>query len=93
MKTERTSLFLMANLGSEVSRMFSSRESGDVSFAHESLKRADRILAGIKQLSDMQTRKREIDLLAEALREPAVSREELQSYFDPFVARLFASRS
>ena len=91
MNTTRTSLFLMANLGSEVSRVLSSRERGDEPFARESLERAEHILNDIKKLPDMRERTREMELLSCAIREPRVFPEHLRSYFEPFALRLVAS--
>ena len=93
MKTERTSLFLMANLASEVSRILSSRENRDETFEFDSLKRADRIISDIKKLPDMSNRKHEIETIAQAIREPRIEPEDMRSYFDPFVSRFVATQS
>ena len=81
----------MANLGSEVSRILSSREAGDVAFEQGSMGRAERILADIKRLPDMRTRIPELNTLSQAIKEPEISPEHLRSYFEPFISRLVAS--
>ena len=49
-QTKRTSLFLMANLGSEVSRLISARDD-DKDVMTGSLERADKMLQEIKGLT------------------------------------------
>lgn len=80
----------MANLASEVSRVLDSRNAGDKKFEVESLERANRIIDDVGRLPDMQSRKREIETLSRAIREPDISAEYLRSYFDSFVNRLLA---
>ena len=92
MNTERTSLFLMANLASEGSRVLSSRSAGDRLFEQESLERADRIISDVEKLPEMSKRKEEVALISEAIREPSIAPEHIRSYFDPFLSRLFASQ-
>jgi hypothetical protein len=95
MNTERTSLFLMANLGAEVSRLLSAKEKNDTAETNESLARALKIIEKINAMSDMQTRLGEISLLRQVIVdivEPKpilqASRKELTSYFEPFALRL-----
>lgn len=82
----------MANLASEFERVVASKNNEDASFAVASLARADRILAEIKKMPDMVAREQEVDLLSYAIHkgdEP----DQLRSYFEPLVSRLFASQA
>ena len=95
MNTERTSLFLMANLGAEVSRIISSKEKNEPALAEEALARANKIISQIKELPDMKTRLDEINMLSkviENITDPkptlSVSVKHIKSYFVPFSLRL-----
>jgi hypothetical protein len=97
MNAERTSLFLIANLGAEVARLLSFREKNEVDAARESFKRAEGILARLQVLPEMQTRLEELTLLSAVIadfhadeRTLSVSPEDLQEYFYPFALRLTA---
>lgn len=99
MNTARTSLFLMANLGAEVSRIISAQERGDKDSAGSALLRAENILNEIAHLPDMKPRAQELETLAEALHSlvtpissHTISSAHLKSYFTPFAVRLMASR-
>ena len=94
MSIARTPLFLMANLGSEVSRMLSALERGDADMARRSKKRADEILASIIEFPEMQPRKRELLLLKNVIEgffdknsEFKVRSNSLKEYFIPFALR------
>ena len=98
MNTTRTSLFLMANLGAEVSRLISSKKKGDIILARAAQERAQRIIEDVKMSSDMRERHGEIDMLADVLsdfgkeqRQYSVNAEELENYFRPFALRLLQS--
>ena len=97
MNTQRTSLFLMANLGAEVSRIILLAERGEDALAKEALSRAHTIITEIKALPDMKTRLQEIDALSkviESILEPRpavhIPTEHITSYFLPFSLRLLA---
>jgi len=97
MNTERTSLFLMANLGAEVSRIISLQEQHEVVLAKEALSRAHKIIIEIKTLPDMKTRLQEMNALSDVIDnilEPQptlhISTQHIKSYFVPFVVRLMA---
>ena len=99
MNTTRTPLFLMANLGSEVSRIFSALESGKGDQAKLAYLRAGHIILQIKQFPEMLPRVEEINqlvrVLDELLKEKPkyqVSRGNMEAYFQPFILRLFAQR-
>ncbi len=98
-QNQRTSLFLMANLGAEVSRLLSFKEKGDYIRTKETLDRANHILAEVRKLPDMKKRLEEIDLLSAVIAdilktEPIfhVSSRHIQSYFSPFALRLLAKK-
>ena len=85
----------MANLGSEVSRLISSKEKNDMVQARESLARALQIIEKICELPDMKKRLGEIFLLKQVITDMAqpkqttrTSSEQLTSYFRPFALRL-----
>lgn len=95
MNTKRTSLFLMANLGAEVSRIISSKEKHEDILAKEALLRANKIIIEIKALPDMKTRLQEIDALSKVIESILESKpilnipaKDIKSYFIPFSLRL-----
>lgn len=98
MNTARTSLFLMANLGAEVSRIISAQERGDGDSVGSALLRAENILNEIALLPDMKPRAQELEALTKVLRSFAtsdshgISSIHLKSYFTPFAVRLMTSR-
>ena len=92
--TERTSLFLMANLGAEVSRLIVACQNHDESLTQAAIKRADTIIQQIENNQDIQPRIEEIKLLSQAihsLTDPrkglAINPQNLKSYFTPFAIR------
>ena len=91
----RTPLFLMANLGSEVSRMFSASERGERLMAEKSEERALRILLQIKSFPEMKQRRAELDILESAIsdclkedRDFKIHSADLENYFLPFAMRI-----
>ena len=94
---KRTSLFLMANLGAEVSRIISAKERGDDMMVQGALERAERILDEIKGLPDIQPRIAEIEMLSMAIHsitnstsELHVAHQNIKSYFMPFAMRMMS---
>lgn len=92
---ERTSLFLMANLGAEVSRVISAKERGDNALMQGALERADLMLDEIKKSPDMQPRVSEIEMLSQAIHslvhpvsELNIASRNIKSYFMPFAMRM-----
>lgn len=92
---ERSSLFLMANLGSEVSRLLSFEEKGDVVEVEKSYQRSKRILEQIEDCPQMKSRHMEVAILGEVIEDLVTSKkkysvysEDLQNYFIPFATRL-----
>lgn len=99
-KNQRTTLFLMANLGAEVSRLLSFKEKGDHIEAKEALKRAQDILFEIKKLPEMRKRLQEIDILSAVIADILetkpifhVSPRSIKSYFQPFTSRMISGLS
>ena len=85
----------MANLGSEVSRIFSAKENGDIGIFDMAMKKAKSILVELKNLPDTKNNT-EIDILADVINDLGqdkqkyeISREHLKSYFYPFASRIF----
>lgn len=92
MTNERTSLFLMANLGAEVSRLLAARERNDETSAKASLDRAESILNELTTLPDMHGRSEELVILRKTLTGKTVTPLYLKSYFIPFALRVMAIR-
>lgn len=95
MNADRNSLFLMANLGSEVSRLLSFKEKGDLEEAKKSCLRSEQILNQISDCPDMKSRQPEIIILKDIIEDLVVPKnrysiipEDLRNYFTPFAARL-----
>ena len=94
MNNERTSLFLMANLGSEVSKIFSAKKENDLEMLGMAMTKAKKILSELKNLPDTKDNK-EIDIfndviddLGEMQQKYQISPENLISYFTPFAIRI-----
>lgn len=95
MSTERTSQFLMANVGSEVTRMISARNSHDTDLLNGALERALAIIVQIKTKPEMKAREYEINTLELVLRDAGmpdpqfkISDKNLKEYFVPFTVGL-----
>jgi len=92
---KRNSLFLMANLGSEVTKIISAKNRNDQILLTEYSAHADKILKEILSLPDMKEREIEIKTLAEVITDISKAKSSLDissvniiSYFTPFVMRL-----
>ena len=99
MTNERTSLFLMANLGAEVARLIAARERNNRDEILASLARAEHILDEVTALHDMESREEELSILRDSLKSLAHKQERLsvtplylKSYFMPFALRLMTMR-
>ncbi len=99
MDTERTSLFLMANLGAEASRIISAREQNNTESMRAALIRAEKILEQIKNMPEMKPRIKELNALGVALLSLTedggqlhISSTHVKSYFTPFAVRMLANR-
>ena len=94
MKTERTPLFLIANLGSEVTKIFSAKEKGDLIMLDLAISKARFIISNLKKSPETRSNG-EIDLLADVIEDLTqkkskyqISPKNLKSYFLPFTMRL-----
>lgn len=97
-KSERSPLFLMANLGSEVSQIFSHIEKGDLPSAKSSRSRAERIVRMLLLHPGMKNRTGEVEILEEIMedvfvphRRFLITKVEIESYFLPFALRILSS--
>ena len=96
MNTQRTPVFYMANLGAEVSRALSARETGDMQGVKEAVQRSLLIIEKILIFNEMKPRAPEIDILKNVLENltnanfSSRESENLKSYFYPFASRLIA---
>ncbi len=95
MNTERTALFYMANLGSEVSRAISEYQKEDFIEMHNSIIRAKKIMEKIKAFSEMKGRTGELEILNSIIedldqKKLEVNENQLLDYFSPFAARLMS---
>ena len=95
MNTQRTSAFLMANLGAEVLRILSAKDHNNELQIRECFERASKILKQIMTLPDMKTRKVEMNALSLLLHDMTipnptihVSRNNISSYFTHFAMRV-----
>ena len=99
MNTERTNLFLMANLGSEFAQLFMFLRTQRHTLAEHAGLRAKKILEELRGRPDMGPRKVEVDMLTliidDALlvnRTLEITESQMENYFQPFALRLFAQR-
>lgn len=93
---ERTPLFYLANLGSEINRIFTLKEKGLLKEAEEARARALAIIEKLEAHPDLAGRTAEIDIIKNYLdqsleKERLVSsKKEWQAYFSPYAMRLFS---
>ena len=99
MSTERTTVFLMANLGSEISRILEWKEKGDEENTLQCVERARSILSEINGRPEMLSRAQEINILGRIVDDALVDKsaydiraEDLKSYFYPFALRVLSER-
>ncbi len=92
--TARTPIFLMANLGSEMSRLFCFRESGDAARAEASAARALKIVAELEERPLSPGLEKELSILKTLILDArtnantfAVSRADLENYFIPIAVK------
>ncbi len=92
---QRSSLFLMANLGSEVSKMFGAKERSDMTVLQGASRKAQEIISEIIKYPEMRARIHEIEILSSVITDISspdpkfkISPKNLKSYFFPFVLRL-----
>lgn len=95
MNTDRTTLFYMANLGSEFSRIFSEYKKKDFEKMRGSILRAENIIKKIEEFPEMKGRTGELDILKSIIRDLnqkklKINEEHLINYFTPFAARFMS---
>lgn len=95
MPYERTSIFLTANLGSEITRLTDALEKGDQSLLSGAYGRASKIIDELETFPEMKPRKEEISILRGVLEDmtlgkSAVTPQFLKDYFTPFATRLIS---
>jgi len=93
MNTARTSLFYMANLGSEVSRALLEYEKEDFERMRNSIIRAKDIIKKIEEFPEMKGRTGELEILKSIIEDLNHKKFELDknqflNYFSPFAMRL-----
>ncbi len=99
MSSKRSALFLMANLGSEVSRLYGCVEEKEHRRARESKKRALAIIEELKKSPELRHRTEEVRLLADIIedlmsepRKYIVKKKDCEEYFFPFALRLMTGK-
>jgi len=91
--TERTPLFYMANLGSEVSRAVREFQKEEYERMHSSIIRAKNIIQTIEQFPEMRGRTGELVILKSIIedldkKKLEIDKKQLLDYFSPFAIRL-----
>lgn len=99
MNTKRTPLFLMANLGSEVSQVFLYIEKGNTKLAQSALSRAERIIDELLICPELKGRTKEIEIVRDIIESTSsgsqnfqVKRVDIENYFQPFALRFMGVR-
>ena len=94
MKTERTTYFLMANLGSEMMRFFALQRKKNIKDAKLSADRAFRIMDQLMENKNIGNGKQEVAMLKKLTEDSlsasplcVITDDDLNSYFMPFATR------
>ena len=97
MNNDRNLSFYMANLGSEISRIFSYKEKGQKELMENCYIRVKDIFSKLSILPEAKSRKLELDILADVLNDfqkntgkYEITEESLKNYFLPFAIRVLA---
>ncbi len=92
---ERTTLFYMANLGSEFVRVFNALDKNNELAGRAAVQRCFGIIEKLKGLEEMKSRSEETDRLIDILNDflletpnYSISRSQIENYFNPFALRL-----
>jgi len=98
MNSPHTVVFLMANLGSEVSQLFSYAERQKWDLARSANARAERIIGELLAREDLGGGKAEVEILRTVIedllsehRRFSVAKSEIDDYFMPFSLRVLQS--
>lgn len=91
---ERTPNFLMANLGSEVARLYAAKDADNDERVVASSERALHIIDELSAHPELEGRAEEIDILRDVIEDTTsptpqyrVSSKDLEAYFMPFALR------
>jgi hypothetical protein len=84
---EKPIYFYVANLGSEVQRIFVWKEKGDKEAVQGAFKRAVSIIDKIKSFGNNSANV-EMDILKKAIEENILDRNQISLYFNPFALRI-----
>ena len=84
---EKPIYFYVANLGSEIQRVFVWKEKGDIEAMTNAYDRTVAIIKKIKSFGN-QNANIEMDILSEALKKDILNRSQISSYFNPFALRV-----
>ena len=95
MNTNRTPLFYMANLGSEISHALLEYEKKDFQKMRDSIFRAENIIKKIKEFPEMKGRTGELEILKSIIKKLSqkkfeLDKNQLLDYFSPFAIRLMS---
>ncbi|MDE2188439.1 MAG: hypothetical protein KGJ35_01780 [Patescibacteria group bacterium] len=98
MNPQRTTQFLMANLGVEITRLFGYKKNGNIADAITSGKRACKIIDSLESHHDINGGKKEVEMIREVMINDALSikpkyhvtEAQISSYFAPFSMRALA---
>jgi hypothetical protein len=96
MNTNRTPLFYMANLGSEMSRVLLEYEKKDFGKMRNSVIRAKDIITKVEEFPEMSGRTGELEILKSIIEDLnqkkfELKKDQLLDYFSPFATRLMSS--
>ncbi len=92
--SQRTSLFLFANLGSEISKIFSAKKTHNTSMFERAMTNAESIISELKTIPDTKDNQ-EVDILKDIVQDfkeikPKynIPREDFEAYFYPFALKI-----
>lgn len=91
--TTRTSLFYMANLGSEISSALLFYQRGDFEKMRDSIVRSKNIIKKVEEFPEMKGRTGELEILRSIIedlnqKKLEINSDHLVGYFTPFAMRL-----
>ncbi|MFA6270161.1 MAG: hypothetical protein WC657_03055 [Candidatus Paceibacterota bacterium] len=84
---EKPLYFYVANLGSEIQRIFVWKEKGDIKAMQNAHDRAVSIINTIKKFGNKNANA-EMDILIKSVEGNVLSRNQISSYFNPFALRI-----
>ncbi len=96
LNTERTTLFLMCNLGIEIRRLFS-YDQKESDMINMSAKRSKKIISEIYQKVDMLNRSMELEKIIYIIDDKInlhklnINKNNIDSYFKPFINKFYST--